>query len=100
MASAVIEHAASGDNTIIAAPGANKSIRVLGYTLIGAGAVNARWKSGASSNRSGPLTLTAGTGASPAVSKDGQFDCNPNESLVLNLSLAVAVNGHVTYVVV
>lgn len=99
MPSAVIEHAASGDNTVVAAQGPGKSIKVLGYTMIGAGTVNARWKSGASNNRSGPMTLTAGTGASPAVTTDGQFVCEPNEALVLNLSAAVAVNGHVTYVV-
>lgn len=97
--SAVIEHAALGDNTIVAAPAAPARIRVLGYTLVAAGAVTARWKSGAATNKSGPMSLGANGGVSVSVGQGSLFSCAAGQALVLNLGAAVAVAGHVSYVV-
>jgi hypothetical protein len=97
----VIDRATSGDGTaVIAAPGVGNCVRVLGYTLVGGGAVNATWKSGATA-KSGAIPLAANTGASPAVGSPDQgarqFQGGDNEAIFLNLSAAVQVSGHGTF---
>jgi hypothetical protein len=96
--SAPIDTAVSGDNTIVGAV-AGKKIRVLSYVLVGGGAVNARWKSGAN-NRSGPLPLAANSSVAPPAGSAFLFETNAGEALILNLSAAVQVSGHVSYAVV
>lgn len=96
----VIDRATSGDGSaVIAAPGAGFCVRVLSYTMVGGGAVNATWKSGATA-KSGAIPLAANTGASPPGNPDGgarQFQGGDNEAIFLNLSGAVQVSGHGTY---
>jgi len=48
----------SGDNTLVALV-TGKRIRVLSYLLVADAAVSARWKSGASTNKSGAMALAA-----------------------------------------
>lgn len=105
MQSLKIAHADNGDNTILAAQGAGKVIRVLAYVLVGAGTVAAKWKSGASTDLTGPMSLVAASNlvAPPCISpgiRPAYFETAANEALVLNLSGAVAVNGHILYEVI
>jgi hypothetical protein len=94
----VIDRATSGDGTaVVAAPGIGFCVRVLGYSFVGGGAVNATWKSG-STPKSGAIPLAANTGLSPSVGgpDDGarQFQGGDNEAIFLNLSASVQVSGH------
>lgn len=94
---AQINASTSGDNTIVAAV-TGKKIRVLQYVLIAAGAVNARWQSAAAgSYLSGALPLAAQAGASAAFG-GGLFETAAGELLNLELSAAIQVSGHLTYV--
>jgi hypothetical protein len=97
MPSALVSISTSGDNTgIIAAPGPGKFIRVYGYVLGAATAVNVVFKD------STPNTYTGAIPVSPTVEAPigwptGWFDLAINTSLTLNLSGAVQVSGHITY---
>lgn len=98
---AVIDHAASGNNTAVAAV-AGKRIRVLGFFLVAAGSVNARFESDADGTAlTGQMTLTAGD---PVVASGfnplGWFETAAGELLNLELSAAVSVDGAITYVLV
>jgi hypothetical protein len=98
MPNAVVNAAASGDNTIIAAPGAGKQIEVRGYHIAAAGAVTATWKSG-STALTGAMTMATGTPHDAYSWADPVFLLAANEALVLTLGGAVQVSGHVTYVI-
>jgi hypothetical protein len=64
--------------------------------MVGAGAVNARFKSGAT-NKSGAIPVAANTGVGPGTVAPGtgarHFEGGDNEAIVLNLSAAVQVSG-------
>lgn len=94
---AAISASTSGDNTVVAAV-TSKKIRVLNYTLMANGTVNAKWKTGTLTDLTGLLYLVANTGATPAFSPVGQFETAAGEALTLNLSAAIAVGGHLAYV--
>lgn len=98
--SAPIAVSSSGDNTIVTAV-AGKKIRVLGYVLVANAAVNTKWKSGAGTDKTGLLYNAANGGVSAPVVGDPSevfwFETAAGEALVLNLSGAVAVGGHVVY---
>ena len=93
-----INASASGDNTIIAAV-TSKKLRVLSLSLMAAGTVNARWASGTGTSTplSGLLPLVANSGYSNN-SPFGLFETAAGSLLNLNLSGAVAVTGHLSYV--
>lgn len=96
-----IDAASSGDNTLVAAD-TNRRIRVTQYTLIASAAVSVKWKSG-STDLSGAMALPANGGISATSPNDGDgrpaalIETAANEALVLNLSGAVQVSGHLTY---
>lgn len=92
---APIQASSAGDNTIVAA-NASKSFRVISYVISASGAVNAKWKRG-STDVSGLLYMDAKGGAVANEAQKGHFETNINEALILNLSGAVAVGGHITY---
>lgn len=99
---AAVSISASGDNTIVAAvPG--QKIVLLSYAIIAAGAVSVTWKSGASTSLSGAMPLAANGGAAPSAGPlapgaiVGLMETAAGEALVINLSAAVAVGGHITY---
>lgn len=100
---AVINASSSGSNTVIAAV-TGKRIRVLSYVIVAAGDVTATWQS-ASTAISGGMALAANGGAAPSAGQAtpggliGQFETNQGEALNLNLSAAVSVAGHLTYIV-
>ncbi len=87
---------------------ANKSIRVLGYVLMSAGTVNAKFQSGASgTDLTGAFPLVAQAGISAAlapVNAGGRHDCwfetVAGALLNLNLDAGTLVVGHVTYEVI
>jgi len=99
MLSTPISVSASGANTLVPAqPG--RRVRVLGYQLAGAGAVNVTWQDGGGANLSGLLTMAAAGGTitapiAPPVVGSQQFwmITAVGQSLVLNLSAAVGVGG-------
>lgn len=95
---AAVAVASSGDNTIVAAV-SGKKIRVISYMLNAAAAVDAKWKSGASTDKTGLLYMAAaGYGAIGDYNPSGWFETAVGQALVLNLSAAVAVGGHISYV--
>jgi hypothetical protein len=95
---ASIDIAANGDTTEVALV-AGKKIRVLAYRFQSAGAVAVRFKSGASTSLTGAMsTGAAGGGGGAAFNPIGHFETASGEALVINLSAAVQVSGHLVYV--
>ncbi len=102
MAFAEISAANNGDNTIVSGV-TGKRIRVTGYLLVASGAVNAKWKS-AGNDLSGAIPLAAQTvlpasvtPSFPGGASKGWLETNPGEDLILNLSGATLVAGHLSY---
>lgn len=93
---AAINVAAAGDNTVVAAV-AGKRVRVLKYTIMSAGTVGAKFRSSSATDLTGPMPLLANSGVGGAFCPVGLFETAPGEALVLNLSVASAVGGHLTY---
>lgn len=94
---AVISASSSGDNTLVTGV-ASKKLRVLSYVLVANAAVNAKFQSATGGDISGLLYCAANTGASSGFSPVGHFQTAAGEDLQLNLSGAVAVGGHLTYI--
>jgi hypothetical protein len=95
---AVIDDASSGDNEVIAAV-SGKKIRVLSYVMITAGAVTARFESGAGGTAlTGQMSIGANGGASSGYVPVGHFETAAGAALNLELSGAVSVDGHITYI--
>lgn len=94
---AKIDTASSGDNTIVAAV-AGYRIRVLSYVFGVGNTQQVKWKSGASTDLTGPMPFAQYGGVTVPVSQFGQVQTAPGEALVLNLGNAVQVSGHLTYV--
>lgn len=103
--SAPIAASSSGDNTIVAAV-TNKRIVVVGYVLIATGTVTVKWYNGASSgslNLSGGMQLTAQAGAVAPLApqsefgQGGWFQTSIGSALILNLSGATEIDGHLAY---
>jgi hypothetical protein len=94
---AVIAASASGDNTLVSAVG-GKKLRVLNYVLMSNGTVNAKFQSSTAGDITGLLYLVANTGASSSFNPVGHFETVSGEALELNLSGAIAVGGHLSYV--
>ncbi len=96
-----ISAALLGDNTLVALT-AGQKIKVLQYTLISAGSVVGTIKSGATTPLTGALPFVANSGiASPFVAPamGHLFETTTGQALVLNLSAAIAVTGHLTYII-
>lgn len=95
---AVINVAGSGNNTIITAV-TGKKIRVLQYTFVCGAAVNVRWEGGAGGTAlTGIMEFAANSGISVPYSPVGHFETAVTTLLNLELSGAVNVDGHITYV--
>ncbi len=96
---AAIAASSSGNNTLVAAV-TSKKVRVLAYSLIGNGAVNAKFQSGASGTDLTGLKYiaAAGGGICAPFNPVGWFETGSNTLLNLNLSGAVAVGGELVYV--
>lgn len=95
---AVIAVSSSGVTQLIAAV-TLKKIRVLSYVITANAAVNAKFQSHvAPTDKSGLLYFGANGGVSAPYSPTGHFETIAGEALDINLSGAVAVGGHLTYV--
>jgi hypothetical protein len=95
---AKIAVSSSGVNIVVAAV-TSKKIRVLSYVLVANAAVNVKWQSHTTpTDLTGLDYLAANTGVSSGYSPVGHFESLSGESLDLNLSGAVAVGGHLTYI--
>jgi hypothetical protein len=97
---APIAVSASGANTIVALV-SSKKIRVLSMKVTANGAVNGKWQSSTAGDKTGlSYFAAAGDGEVLPFNPVGWFETAAGESLILNLSAAVAVGGHLTYVTV
>jgi hypothetical protein len=94
---ASISSSATGDNTIVAAV-SGKKLRVLKYTIVASGLIAAKFRSSSGTDLTGPMTLGANSGVGGAFCPVGHFETIAGDALVLNLSAAVSVAGHLTYV--
>lgn len=100
---AVIDDASSGDNTVIAAV-SGKKIRVLSYTLVPTADVTVRFESGAAGTAlTGQMVLFQEDGVvtqnlSVNCGSYGCFETAAGALLNLELSGAVSVDGHITYI--
>ncbi len=95
---AVITASNNGNNTIVGAV-ALKKIRVIAWSLMASGTVNAKWQSAAGgTDKTGLYYFVANTGISASFSPVGYFETVAGELLNLNLSAGVAVGGSVVYV--
>ncbi len=94
-----ISGALSGNNTILPAV-VGKKIRVLSYRFQAAGDVDVRFTDGAGgADLTGAMSTGAkGGGGGAAYSPVGHFETTANTALVMNLSGAVQVSGHLVYV--
>ena len=85
---------------------ANRKIRVIGYTLVAASAVTAKFQSGGSTDLTGAMSLITGVPLSPhsdarlPAGVIGLFETNIGEKLNLVLGSGVQVSGHLAYVLV
>lgn len=99
-----ISASSSGNNTILAAAGANQKIVVLSYVLVAATAVAVKFQSGAGgTDLCGAMTIGGASDSGGIVvpfSPQGHFKTAANTLLNLNLSGAIQVSGHLTYVVI
>lgn len=94
----IIDHAASGDNQVVAAV-AGKKILVLGFFLVAAGAVTARFESGAGGTAlTGQMVLAANSQLSVPYNPAGWFETAAGAALNLELSAATSVDGALVYV--
>lgn len=98
--SLVVDASSSGDNTLLAAT-STQTIRVLEYHLVAGGSVTATFKSG-SNAITGPMPMINGVpndcpGLALPVNRPCLFECAKGQNLVLNLSGATAVGGHLVY---
>jgi hypothetical protein len=95
---AVIDAAGSGDNTLVAAAGAGKKIRVHSCFLVASGAVNVRFESGASGTAlTGQMNCAANGGFVLPYNEGGWFETAANTLLNLELSGATSVDGSLSY---
>lgn len=91
----------STDGTVlVAAPGANKRIRVNGFSLSAAGAVTASLKDGAAGSAVWKGTMATGVPHTLLPKADWEIFLTANTALVLGLSGAVNVAGTLNYAVV
>lgn len=98
---AVVNTAAAGNNTIVAAQAAGVKIRVVGFFLVAAAAVTANFQSGAGgTSLTGAMTMATGVPLNPASSTVGLFETAAATLLNLSLGGAVQVSGFVAWVAV
>jgi hypothetical protein len=100
MPNAVVSAASSGANVVIAAV-TGKRIKVIAYVLKTKAAVDVKWQS-AATDVTGLMGLNSTDSGIvvPPSELSGWWTGGVGEALNLNLSGAVAVGGHVTYVLV
>jgi len=100
MANFLVDVAASGDNTIIAAPSVvGQFIRILSYHISALAPVTVKLKGGSTVKDVCYATTVAAGGIVVESMQDGVLDLPPNTAFIVNLSAGVAVGGAGNYVV-
>lgn len=95
-----INVSSSGDNVLLASDSTHK-IRVLSYVIIADTAVAVKFTNGsAGTARTGAMSLAATSGISAPYVPVGHFETDTTHDLVLNLSGAFGVRGHLTYLLI
>lgn len=95
---AVIDVATSGDNTLVASV-SSKHIRVLSYVIVASAAVTVRFEGGAGGTAlTGQMQLSANSGVAAPFNPYGWFETAVTTLLNLELSGAVSVDGHLSYI--
>lgn len=98
---AAISGATGGNNTLVAAV-SGKKIRVLSYVIVADSAVDVRFEDGADGTAlSGQMKLGTSTdsgGIAAPYTPRGHFETSAGTLLNMELSAAVQVSGHLTYV--
>lgn len=91
----------SGENVLVAAPGAGFSYRVHSYRLIGGNGATANvvtWLDGTGGAVKETVDVLANTGSAPGTNRpDFLFSLSANKALIISLSAAQRVTGGVTY---
>lgn len=101
---AIVNHNTDGDNEIIAAV-TGKRIKVLHYVISSDQNVDVLFKSGSSTDLTGPLYLgahghiEAGYGSGTPAGLVALFETAQGQALVLDINGAKTVGGHITYLV-
>lgn len=93
---AVISASSSGNTSVVALV-SSKKIRVLAYAFQCNAAVNVKFQSN-TTDKTGLFYNAANTGALAGFNPVGWFETAAGEALNINLSGAVAVGGHITYI--
>jgi len=89
--------AGSGNNTLVTGV-AGHLYKVTSYALVANGTVGVKFISG-STDISGVMPLIVNSGVSATGSReDPLLETLPGDNLIINLSAAVAVTGHLSYV--
>ena len=91
-----INAASSSDNTLIAAV-AGQTIRVHKLFFVASGAVNIKFKDGASTDLTPAMPIYAGGGFTLDFDGDPWFVTTAGNAFVLNLSAAVQISGRIYY---
>jgi hypothetical protein len=101
---AAINANTNGDGNVLVAAVAGKQILVLKFSLVVAGAVNAKFRTfdGVSTyaDLTGAFPLGANGGVSGAYSNLGHIITQVGQALTLNLSSGVQASGYLVYVLV
>jgi hypothetical protein len=84
------------DNVVVPAV-VGKRIRVLKYTIVSSGVVGAKFRSG-TTDLTGTLRMSTYGGLGGAYCPLGLFETNAGEALSLQLTAAIEVAGHLTYI--
>lgn len=98
---------ANGDTTLVSGV-ANRKIRVMGFTIVAAGAVVAKFTFGtggvSATDLTGAMTMATGVPISPPVfgeafhGRGGLFEADTGKDLILNLGSGVQVSGWVNWI--
>lgn len=95
---AIIDHATSGDNTIVAAV-ATAKIRVVALFIASAGTATVRFEDGAGGTAlTGQMTFAVNINACLPFNPVGWFETAANTLLNMELSAAVSLDGCVVYI--
>jgi len=94
----IISGSTSGDNTLIAAPGAGKVIRVVSINFIAAAAVGVVIEDSITGpDLTGNMPIAANSGMI-VKDDDGIFEAGDNELLNMRLDAAVQVSGFINWI--
>lgn len=96
----ILVDSATDGTSLVAAPGANRVIRVNGFQLTAAGTVTVSLKDGASGSALWKGYMGTGLQALVPVSAEWQVTLTANTALVLGLSGATGVAGVLNYTIV